>query len=372
MSGTKELAGNMVSNLDLGRGVNLGGWLSQAPDRDEHRAAFITRDDFARLAGWRFDNVRLPFDYPLICPGDDGGTLREAGLAWIDTGLVWAEQAGLKAVLDMHQLPGYGFMDPVNNPGATPPLFTDAGKQAQFCGLWRTLARRYLGRFPNLAFELANEIAAPSAAQWNVLAARAAKAIREVDAARPIVVGSNCWNVCSTFTELAAIDDPNIIYNFHFYNPFPFTHQHASWSPEMVYYGQTVRYPGNAPGLRAAAGRAGAEGKGHIAGMLRNLAGFFEDRHSDLGHLRELMAPAFAFAKAHRVPLYCGEFGVIDRAPAEDARRWYRDTLQIFAENGVGWSVWSYKGMGFGIVDRAGAVRDPELLATLRDAPRGI
>jgi hypothetical protein len=65
---------------------------------------------------------------------------------------------------------------------------------------------------------------------------------------------------------------------------------------------------------------------------------------------------------AHRVPLYCGEFGVYDRAPAED-------TLAIFAESRVAWSMRSCKDMGFGLVDNAGVLRNPALLAILRGAP---
>ena len=133
-----------------------------------------------------------------------------------------------------------------------------------------------------------------------------------------------------------------------------------------MYYGQTVRYPGNSPGLRAAADRAEAEGKRHVAGSLRGLAGFFEDRVSDKAHLRDLMSASFEFARKHQVPLYCGEFGVIDQAPAEDALRWYCDTLEVFAEHKVSWSIWSYKGMAFGLVDNAGSIRNPDLLAILR------
>lgn len=350
----------------LGRGVNLGGWLSQGPDDEDHRKSFITRDDYARIADWGFENVRIPFDYPLICPDDKGDALSEAGLAWIDRALEWAEEAGLVAVLDMHKLPGFSFMDPVNNPGAVPPLFTEGACRNLFFSLWRSLAERYRGRVSTMVLELANEIAAPEPGQWNDLAAGAVRAIREVEPSRPIVIGSNCWNVCATYPDLAAVDDPAVIYNFHFYNPFPFTHQKASWSPEMVYYGTTVPYPGKAAGLRDASERARAEGKAWIARQLADQATWFEDRHADEGFLEELMAPSFAFAKEHGVPLYCGEFGVIAEAPIEDARRWYVDALKVFRRHDVDWSVWSYKGMAFGLVDKEGKVNDAEILEILR------
>lgn len=49
--------------------------------------------------------------------------------------------------------------------------------------------------------------------------------------------------------------------------------------------------------------------------------------------------------------LYCGEFGVIDRAPAQDSLNWFKDVFRIFKENGIGCSIWSYKKMDFGIID---------------------
>jgi len=356
----------MTQASSLGRGVNFGGWLSQAPQTDEHRSSFITQADFQRIADWGFDNVRLPFDHLLLCPDGCIEEISESGLAWLDTALSWAEQHGLKAILDMHSLPGFNFMDPVNHPDAVPPLFTDAATQQAYFGLWKAIARRYSGRFPGAVFELANEIAAPDPAQWNELAAGAVRAIREVDADRAIVVGSNCWNVCSTFVDLAPIDDLSIIYNFHFYNPFPFTHQKASWSPEMVYYGREVSYPGRVAGLREAAERALTEGKEWVARQLATLADLFEDRISDQGLLEELMEPAFAFARMHNVPLYCGEFGVVSAAGLRDKLNWFRDVLGILNRRNVAWSMWSYKGMDFGIVDENGVVISEEIQDLLR------
>ena len=352
--------------MNLGKGLNLGGWLSQTPEGEEHRKTFITRDDFKRIADWGFDNVRIPFDYPLLCPTPNDRIPCEAGFVWIDRGLEWAEQCGLKAVLDMHQLPGFSFYDPTARPGEIPPFFTSESKQSHFYELWAAVSKRYLGRFPDTVFELANEIVAPTAQQWNRLAAKAVAAIRGVDRERYIVVGSNMWNTCWTYPELAVMPDTKIIYNFHFYDPFTFTHQKASWSPQMVYYNQTVHYPGSAPGLREAAERAGREGKTAIADALRGLADALGDRVSDKQHLRELMQWPFDFAAQHKVPLYCGEFGVHDPAPREDSVRWMKDTVDIFAENNIAWSYWSYKEMGFGIVDRDGKVQKPETLEVMR------
>jgi aryl-phospho-beta-D-glucosidase BglC (GH1 family) len=354
------------ANLALGRGINLGGWLNGPVQNDEHRRSFVTQKDFCRIAEWGLSNIRLPFDYALI-HGEQPGEIKEKGLAWIDLALDWAQESNLKVILDMHRLPGYSFIDGAEKPGQVPPLFTDPAQQEFFFELWRLLSQRYLNRHENLVFELANEIAAPTGARWNELAAETVRAIREIDATRPLVVGSNCWNVCSTYTDMAIIDDPNIIYNFHFYNPFPFTHQKASWAPELMFYNQTIRYPGKSQGLYAAAQRARCEGKEHLVPGLRSLGDFFEERRSDKQHLVELMQPALDFAHKHKVPLYCGEFGVIKNAPREDAFRWYRDILEIFAENDIAWSLWSYQDAHFPLVDDQGVPCNenlPELLAS--------
>jgi endoglucanase len=35
------------------------------------------------------------------------------------------------------------------------------------------------------------------------------------------------------------------------------------------------------------------------------------------------------------------------------AAAWYRDMISVFAEHGIAWANWDYKG-GFGLVDREG------------------
>lgn len=51
------------------------------------------------------------------------------------------------------------------------------------------------------------------------------------------------------------------------------------------------------------------------------------------------------------VALYCGEYGVIDRASPEDTLAWYRDINAAFAECGIGRAAWSYRKMDFGLSD---------------------
>ena len=51
------------------------------------------------------------------------------------------------------------------------------------------------------------------------------------------------------------------------------------------------------------------------------------------------------------VPLYCGEYGVIDCASPEDALEWFRMIHEAFEHYGIGRAAWSYRQMDFGLSD---------------------
>nr|MCR5188235.1 glycoside hydrolase family 5 protein [Treponema sp.] len=64
-----------------------------------------------------FDHVRLPVDYNVIMKDD--GTFIEEGFVYIDNGIKWAQEAGLKVLVDLHKTLGYMFdTNAVPNPDA--------------------------------------------------------------------------------------------------------------------------------------------------------------------------------------------------------------------------------------------------------------
>lgn len=64
-----------------------------------------------------------------------------------------------------------------------------------------------------------------------------------------------------------------------------------------------------------------------------------------------LFAQAIRTAEERNVPLYCGEYGVIDQAPLEDTVRWYQDIHQVFLKYRIGHAAWTYKDKDFGLID---------------------
>jgi len=82
--------------------------------------------------------------------------------------------------------------------------------------------------------------------------------------------------------------------------------------------------------------------------------------------LADVVAPAVAFAQRTRHEVYCGEFGVADWVEPASRRAWLADFLGLLRENSIGFGLWSYKAMDFGLVDLNGKVVDPEYLAIVR------
>ena len=79
----------------------------------------------------------------------------------------------------------------------------------------------------------------------------------------------------------------------------------------------------------------------------------------DDGFFENAFRSAIETAEKHRTALYCGEYGVIDRASPEDTVKWFRKIHETFEKYGIARSAWSYRKMDFGLSDeRLDGVRD--------------
>ena len=332
-------------------GINLGGWLSQFTDYNhEHFNNFITENDIKRIAGWGVDHVRLPVDYIILESDEKPFSYKDTGFSYIDRCLEWCEANGLNMVLDIHRAPGYSF----DAKSGINILFDDNVSQQRLIALWETLIRRYGDRKkPEIIFELLNEIVLPSSSPWNNLAHKIHDAIRKINTDAWIMVGGNEWNAVNTLKEIDLFDDPRTIYTFHYYEPLPFTHQKAYWADELRLYDKEMAYPGKIDDLREFLDRYPQFEKrlGRFVGINMDEQFFWED-----------LQPAVDFLKNTGRPLYCGEFGVIDKAPRDSRLRWFRDFIKIMKKLDIGYACWSYKQMDFGLVNEDGKIVDEELI----------
>lgn len=338
-----------MKNILIGyqTGVNLGGWISQyAEATKEHFESFITEEDIKKIASWGMDHVRLPIDYMVIEDEENPLHYKEEGFTYIDQCIKWCEENNLNIILDLHRTAGYAFHQLGEN-----VLFEDDSMQNRFLSIWQEFANRYKKFGRNVTFELLNEIVEPDTKRWNNLSRRAIQAIREIDKNRAIIIGGNQYNSVTALNELNRIADENLIYTFHFYEPHIFTHQMASWEPIMKEINLKLPYP------------SGAEDYRRYLVKPENLQkqAVFEERMNK-ETLRKYLQPALDFIKERNVPLYCGEYGVIENADIESTVHWHDDLSSLLIEYGIGRAVWTYKAMDFSMIQDNSQVRDERLI----------
>ena len=319
-------------------GVNLGGWLSQSNYERDHLENFIAEDDIARIAEWGCDHVRLPFDYNVIL-GDDNTVCADA-FKYLDRCVGWCEKHGLNIILDLHKTPGFSFDKGECESG----FFESEEYQNIFIAMWSEIAKHYADKADHVAFELLNEITEMKyAITWNGIAARTIREIQRYAPNTYILIGGIFQNSIFGLTLLDKPNSDRIVFNFHYYNPLVFTHQKASWVDNMrdecdidypdaktVYREKTAEYVND--GLAEAFDNFGGE----------EVNASFMDWE---------MSVAVEVAEKLNVPIYCGEYGVIDRVPDDRLLRWYNDISSVFNKYGIGRAAWTYREKDFGISD---------------------
>ena len=332
----------------LYKGTNISHWLSQSSRRGTERKNFFQEDDVQYLASLGFDHLRFPVDEEQMF--DEAGNEEPEAFALLHDALGWCQKYGLRAIVDLHILRSHHFNEEEK------PLWTDPAEQEEFISLWQKFSEE-LDQYPTgmLAYELMNEPVADDPEEWNQLVARATASIRELEPERTIVIGSNRWQSADTFDALKVPDDPHILLSFHFYEPFLLTHYQASWTNLADYEGP-VHYPG---------ALITEEEYQQLPDEMQQMV---VDRRKvyTQDSLEQMMQKPLAVAQQTGLPLYCGEWGVIESAPRDARLQWYRDMVEIFEKNGIAYANWDYKSNSFGLINYKGVVNGElvEIMAT--------
>ena len=222
--------------LTLAIGTRL---LSDQPDRDRWRGFDLTdltyedhssdatfREwDFARIAAWGFNFVRLPLNYRYWTDPADWHRILPERLEAIDQAIRWGEKYKLHVCINFHHAPGYHISDPENNH----LLWKNADALKAFASQWTFFARRYRD-IPStrLSFNLLNE--PPyylSEKDYLKVVNQLVSAIRAEDPERLILVdGLNAGRI-----PLQKLPAENMLQATRGYEPFSLTHYLAEWAP---------------------------------------------------------------------------------------------------------------------------------------------
>jgi endoglucanase len=318
----------------LRRGINLSGWFAQAPSDAAHLQSAITTDDVQRIRRMGFDHVRLPVD-PLVLAADGrAGSIDSDALYYLDDAVDLVLSAGLAVVVDLHPNEAY-----------KQQILSDVRTADQTAELWTVIAHRLAVHEPDrLYFELLNEPGTTDAEAWATLQRRLAGAVRQAAPRHTIVATGHAWSAVEHLDALQPLDDGNVIYAFHLYEPFPFTHQGATWSNDAVGALRDVPYPSDPSGVALLLPKL-------VDPAARALLATYGQERWDATVLNRLVDRAAAWRQRYGAPVICNELGVYRAvSPAQARVAWLRDVRTSLERRGIGWTAWDYAG-GFGIVD---------------------
>jgi aryl-phospho-beta-D-glucosidase BglC (GH1 family) len=333
----------------LRRGINASIWFAQHPSdySVERLRTFTTDDDIALMGKLGLDHVRLSIDADPLTEWVRAQSFTPGAT----TPFVTELDRVVKTILD-HHLSVIIDVHPEDKYKA--PLGQGTAAVRQFTALWRALATHFAGVDPDrVFFEIMNEPEQDDPYRWQGIESTVAFAIRQAAPRNTIIVSGAHWSGLEDLLVLQPIALDNVIYTFHDYEPFPFTHQGATWTDQRVQPLRAIPYPSSPDDI---APKFDEEPD--------LVSQFWLDQYGlgrwDTARVENNIAFAARWSKLHNVPIYCGEFGVLrDFAPATMRAQWIHDMRIALERNNIGWAMWDYQ-TNFGLVTKKDGITTPD------------
>ncbi|GEM_PF-3768565 len=274
--------------------------------------------------------------------------IRQDHLAQLDTISQWAQELGFKIIIDLHQAPGRKWSDDKDY-----RLHQDTQYHSMMSNFWRQMAQHFLGNTNVIAFNLMDEpyyaahvvenheVASANyypaqeeidyyieqtentPADLNLLYKTVIAGIRAVDPTRVITIEPDMWGDAGYLRALdpdkiGITSDPNVIIEWHFYNPHIYTHQQPALRK---------KYPGT---------------------MLT----FREKQIWNRETINTYFQLVETWRKQYNIPaqrIFLGEFNVCRWATG--AERWAQDVLELVEIYGYHWTYYSFREDDWNVLD---------------------
>lgn len=321
ISGAQNRDKAFTINKNLGRGINYGN-MFEAPSERAWGTGW--KPDYARkIAELGFNHIRIPVRWETDARSQSSPpyTISETFLNRIKQVVDSALNNGLYAIINMHHHDSL-----YNNP---------ASEKARFLSQWNQIATFFKDYPDSLLFEVLNEPHGNLTPEdWNVFFADALQQIRTTNPTRVVLMGSGEYGGLGGLSKLQIPDDDNLILTIHYYNPFQFTHQGASW--------------------------VGSQSNEWLGTKWR-------DTEDERQIVKNDFAPLKAFEKTNNIPVHIGEFGSYYKADMDSRVRWTTFIARYIESLNWSWAYWEFNA-GFGIYDPDKNIyRQPLVDALLRN-----
>jgi endoglucanase len=335
----------------LARGINLSHWFAQAHHYDTHHFhSYNTLEDIKLIAAIGFGHVRFTLNHEILLDEHDPARLNPQNLAHVDAALDMILGQGLAVIVDPH--PEDSFKQRLDQSDEV---------VAMFAAFWQALARHLSARDPERVFlETLNEPVIRDGRRWGAIQAQLLAAMRAGAPDHTLIAAGHKWSSLPELLELEPLADPNMVYNFHCYDPHTFTHQAATWGEDYWPHLEYLPYPSSPQALEAILPRIEDQ-------RARDAARDYGAEQWDAAKFDAWIGRAAAWAGRHGVRLTCNEFGVYRlKSRPEHRNAWIRDLRTSLEKYRIGWTMWDYAG-GFSVVTTGenGRQPDPQTVAAL-------
>jgi endoglucanase len=311
------MAFRRAKSLDNGISVS---WLEQTWNRDALTQNALTQADYTLLKQLGFKSIRLPVAFEYY---EKEHIADEQIFSHIDSVVKQCRLYGFRLVICYHSgdLNGKNFAE-----------------ETKTCiNTWLKLVKRYKKVSGDaLFFEIYNEPPHMDPQIWKDAAYNIVTAIRKADADRTLIVGASNYNSIYELSRFVRLADENIIYTFHFYEPFLFTHQGAEWIGDQE---STigVPFPYSAekfPIINPKAKNTDGE---------KNYNEYPIDGNEQ--SVRDKLQIIKNWGNKYDVPLLCGEYGVYNKYADLDSRcRYIKTVRQALKALNIPGMLWDYRG----------------------------
>lgn len=309
------------------RGVNLTNWF-QANDAKAIQFSKYTKHTFEELKSLGVDVIRLPINLHFMTNGSPNYILDSLFLFFLDKVVDWTEELDISLILDNHTFD-------VNQS-------TDTNVDQILIPVWTQMASHFKSRSNKIFYEVLNEPHGISDVRWNQIQQAVVTAIRSVDQAHTIIVGPAGWNSYNNLAAMPVYSDSNLIYTFHYYDPFIFTHQGANWTDLGPI--AEVPFPYDASRMPTFPSQ--------LAGTWVQTSWNSYPSDGTVQKVFNLLSKAVSFQNVRNVKMFCGEFGVyIPNSPDSDRVYWYEVVRKYLEQYNISWTIWDYQG-GFGLFEK--------------------
>jgi aryl-phospho-beta-D-glucosidase BglC (GH1 family) len=305
-------------NLKLGRGVNLGNCL-EAPNEGEWGVTWKP-EYFEIISGLGFNSVRLPVRWEPATRSAATApyTITTTFFNRMDQIINSALKNKLMIIINMHH-----HDELFKNPDAN---------LERFKSMWKQIATHYKNYSDSLVFELLNEPNGNlTAEKWNIFLREGIKTVREISPERTIEIGTPNWGGISGLSDLIWPDSSNLILTIHYYNPFQFTHQGATWtgSDTQSWLGTT-----------------------------------WDNSEAERNVIINEFKAVKDYSVKKNIPVNIGEFGSYNLADIDSRERWTTFCSRFFEESGFSWNYWEFCS-GFGFYDPTKKTLNDKLVRAL-------